>query len=114
MSEISLRELYELYLDTLGRCTSDIRNRSDEGILYDLFEEFDVGVHSFFHTDNLAKLQTAGYIDDEMLRLSNEVRRKWLGLQHGGWTIQQIKTEKEWQELFELCDQLRLKLKDRD
>jgi hypothetical protein len=60
MSEISLAELYDLYLDTVGRCTSELKNRSDEEIQYNLFEEFDVGAHSFLQEDNLAKLHRAG------------------------------------------------------
>src|SRR5436305_1940697 len=70
MTEISTAKLYNLYLDTVGRCTSELRNRSDEAIEYDLFEEFDAGVHSFLHDDNLAKLRHAGLIDDEMLAVS--------------------------------------------
>ncbi len=111
MADISLAELYELYLDTVGRCTSGLLHQTDEEIKYHLFEEFDVGAHSFFHDDNLNKLRRAGYIDDEMLAVSKEVRKRWLALQNKSWTIEEIKSKKEWQELFQLCDRLKMKVK---
>jgi hypothetical protein len=109
MSEISTADLYDLYLDAVGRCTSKLRNLTDEEIEYNLFEELDVGAHSFLHDDNLTKLRHAGFIDDEMLALSREVRERWLALQKRSWSIDEVKTKKEWQELFELCDRLQRK-----
>jgi hypothetical protein len=106
VDEISLDELNELYLDTVARCTSELLHRSDEEIEYELFEEFDVGVHSFLHDDSLARLRHASYIDDEMLAISKEVRGRWLALQKTSWTLDEIRTKKEWQELFALCSRL--------
>jgi len=109
MTEISTAELYDLYLDAVGRCTSQLRNLTDEEIGYNLFEEFDIGAHSFMHDDSLTKLRHGGFIDDEMLAISREVRKRWLALQKRSWSIAEVKTWKEWQELFELCDRLKLK-----
>jgi hypothetical protein len=109
MTEISTAELYDLYLDAIGRCTSQLRTLTDEEIEYNLFEEFDVGAHSFLHDDNLSKLRQDGFIDDEMFALSRGVRERWLALQNRCWSIEEVRTEKEWQELFDLCDRLKLK-----
>jgi hypothetical protein len=109
MNEISTAEVYNLYLDAIGRCTSELRNLTDEEIEYNLFEEFDVGAHSFLHDDNLTKLHQAGFIDDEMLVVSREVRERWLALQKRFWSIEEVKTRQEWQELFHLCHRLKLK-----
>jgi hypothetical protein len=80
----------------------------DEEIEYQLYEQFDIGAWSFLHEDNLLKLREAGYIDDEMVAMSKEVRERWLALeQKRPWSIAEIKTGREWQELFELCDRLR-------
>jgi hypothetical protein len=111
MNEISTAELYDLYIDTVGRCTSELRNLTAEEINYNLFEEFDVGVHSFFHDDNLSKLRHAGFIDDEMLKISKEVRSHWHNLQKRSWTIADVKNMREWQDLFALCDRLKLRTK---
>ncbi len=109
MTEIPVGELYELFLDTVGRGSSDVRNRSDEEILYDLFEEFDVGAHTYLHEDNLAKLRHAGFIDDEKVAVSKQVRKRWLALQNQSWTVEDIRTRQEWNELFGLCDRLKSK-----
>jgi hypothetical protein len=106
MDPISQEQLYELYLDTVRRCTSDLRNQSDEDIQYQLFEQFDVGAHTFLHEQNLEKLRLGGWIDSEMLLLSKEIRRRWLKLQEVSWTIEDIRTKSEWRELFELCDRV--------
>jgi hypothetical protein len=104
MNEISVDELYDLYIDAVARYTSELRNRSDEEIGYELFEEFDIGAISYLHEDNLRKLQVAGYIDNKILTVSKEIRVKWLALQDKKWTFEEIRTEKEWQDLFELCE----------
>jgi hypothetical protein len=113
MSQISAQELYELYIDTIARCTSEVRNGSDDEIQYNLFEEFDVGAHSFLHEDALSRLRDAGYIDDEMVALSKQVRERWLALQPQSWTAEEIKSKEEWRQLFQLCDQLKHKSEGR-
>jgi hypothetical protein len=111
------RELFEDYVDTVERCTSDVLTLSEEDLLCNLFEEFATSVWSFFHEDNLKILRDAGLIDDDMVALSKEVRTRWLALEafyeNRPCTIEEIKSKAEWQELFRLCDQLKLKLKCR-
>jgi hypothetical protein len=109
MRDITVGELYALYLDTIERCTTELRNRSDEDIRYELFEQFDVGAQSFLHDDSLVRLRDSGYIDNEMVALSQEVRKRWFVLQPRPWTVEEIRTRHEWQELFELCDRLKSK-----
>jgi hypothetical protein len=111
MSDISVEQLYALYMDTLSRCSSGAREKGDEQIEYDLFEEFDVGVHSFLHENSLAKLREAGYINDGLVRLSLEVRRKALSLQERKWTLEDVRQDAGWASLFELVDRV-LKLND--
>ena len=108
-TEISTAELYELYLDAVSRCTSKLRTLSDEEVEYNLFEEFDAGAHSFLHDDNLTKLRRAGFIDDEMVAISRQVRERWVDLLKRSWSTAQVKAAKDWQELFELCDRLEQK-----
>lgn len=49
MDNISVGELNDLFVDTIQRCTCDLIDKDDETIEYELFEEFDLGVHSFLH-----------------------------------------------------------------
>jgi hypothetical protein len=109
MTEISVTELYALYLDTVERATSNILDLTDEEIAYNLFEEFDIGAICFLHEDSLAKLYRAGLIDAEMVAISKEVRKRWLVLEQGSRSIVAIKTWNDWKELFELCDWLKSK-----
>jgi len=56
MNEITIDQLYELYLDTAAKCNSQITSLDSGELEYNLFEEFDIGVTSFFHNDSLQKL----------------------------------------------------------
>jgi hypothetical protein len=109
MTEISVSELYALYLDTVERATSNILDLTDEEIAYNLFEEFDIGAICYLHEDSLVKLYRAGLIDAEMVAISKEVRKRWLILQEGSRSIEDIKKRNDWKELFELCDWLKSK-----
>jgi len=106
MNQVAIEDLYAFYVDTIGRCTSKLLDRSDEEIQYDLLEEFDIGATSFLHGNTLATLYDARLIDDETVRISKEVRSKWLDLQSRSCSIAEIKVRNDWRELFGLCDQL--------
>lgn len=107
MTEITLHELYELFLDTIGRCTPDLRNRSDEEIWYNLYEQFDNGARSFLHDVNLIKLRDAGLIDDGIVVASKDIRSRWLALSERKWTADEIRSNDEWTELFDRCHSLK-------
>jgi hypothetical protein len=68
-------------------------------------------VWSFLHESSLSKLLRAGLISDEMVTLSQEIRKRWLELQKRSWEIGEIKTSIVWRELFELCDRVKSKSK---
>ena len=104
MSYISVREQYGLYLDTIGRCSSDLLGQSDEELEHNLYEQFDTGAQSFLHEDTLARLRDAGYIDDEMVALSKDVRNRWFALadEYRYRPTEEIRTNTEWKELFAL------------
>jgi hypothetical protein len=114
MTEITIHELYELYVDTLERCTPAVRRQSDEELLCNLFEEFATSAWSFLHEISLDKLRSAGLIDDDMVEQSKEVRRRWLELERREWTTEEIRSNAEWNELFNLCDFLKQKVTDRN
>ena len=106
MNEKEIERLYAMYLDTAKRCSSDILTLDQEEIEYNLFEEFDVGVRSFFHDVNLGRLLEAGMIDAEAAQISRELRRQWLVLDDTRWTIKEIKSHPDWKRLFSSCDRL--------
>jgi len=106
VNSIQVQKLHELYIDTARQCFSGLTTLSDEEIEHRLFEEFDVGVHSFFHDDNLKELLKAGLIGQEAVLLSREIRKTWIELENTNWTIGEIKTHSRWARFFSLCDQL--------
>jgi membrane protein DedA with SNARE-associated domain len=104
--EISVQELYELYLDTISRCNRNLLNQSDEEIEYQLYEEFEADAWTFLHENSLLKLRNAGYIDDEVVELSKAVREKWLRLENEPRNAAFVRTNQKWHELFDLCERL--------
>ena len=110
MTELSLQELYELYLDTLSQCTPSILEMSDEDILCILFEEFASSAWAYLHIDNLSNLRNAGLIDDAIVEESQEIRRCWLALEDHDWTIDDIRHNREWSNMFNRCNTLKQKV----
>jgi hypothetical protein len=106
MNEISSAELFELYLDTISRSTSALLSQCDEYIAGELFEEFDIGATSYLHETSLARLQDAGYINEEIATLSTKLREKWFILQPMDSTLMEIKNANEWKEFFQMSDNL--------
>ena len=111
MSDATADELYEQYIYTLERCIPPVISKPDPELLYDLFEEFDIGVRSYMHDVCLNVLFQAGMINSEIVEASKDIRTRWLALQRRSWTIDEIKTNSEWRDLFALCGALKARLK---
>src|SRR5262245_23298553 len=115
MTEITMDGLYDLFCDTVCRCTSDVLALSEEDVFYNIFEQFDVGAISFLHVDSLNRLRNAGWIDDGIVEMSKEIRRRWFCLleryqssdERQNLTLERVKGDDEWRELFRLCDSLK-------
>lgn len=106
MNEITIDQLYELYLDTAAKCNSQVTSMKNDELEYNLFEEFDIGVTSFFHDDSLQKLLSAGKINSDAVCLSEEIRRIWFRLNAETWTADQIRTIPGWKQFFAAGDKL--------
>src|SRR5690348_6470757 len=100
MKELTTAQHYDCCRDTLGWCTSAVRSKDDEELLYDLYEQFDIGATSSLHDSTLSRLHRDGYIDDEMVVLSRQARQLWFFLSSREWSIPAIKSDPEWQTLF--------------
>ncbi len=117
----SEQELLEVYIDTLERCTPAIRNCTDEEMLCFLFEDFSVEAWTYLHEDNVARLQAAGLIDEQMVQESKEIRERWLRLEEKWLRLDpqtlpmyEIRHGREWSELFDLCESLRRRVMERN
>lgn len=112
VQQISIDRLYTLLLDTAQRGSSRVRSLPDEELEYNLFEEFDVGAHSFFHEASLNRLQEAGRIDVHVASLCAKARELWLSQIQANdrSTVQQIRSDPKWDQLFECCDGIVVRL----
>lgn len=106
--KISIEELRELYLDTLQKCGTYLLNEEDKVIEYNIFEEFDSGVVSFLHIDNLTKLNDAGLINDEVMEKSSILRSMVMEIQESEkWDVEGVRSSPEWRKILELSDEIK-------
>ena len=107
MKNISSSELYDLYNDTISKCGSFLLNESNEVVIYNIFEEFDIGVISFFHEESLKKLFDGGYISAYKMEKSLELRSLVLEIQNSDdWNIESFRASEKWKKVLDISDQL--------
>jgi len=101
-------ELMEYYIHTLNQCGLFLLNEEDSVVEYRIFEEFDTGAHTFLHGSNLERLHASGYIDQDTMRKSLELRSKVVSLQENGeWNMQAFRGSPNWFEVLLLCDEIK-------
>ena len=110
MNTISTKKLFELYLDTLDCCKLSLLSEADDIIEYELFEEFDIGVHSFLHHKNLEKLLKENYIDEEIKNLSIELREMYLLIDEDKHGADDVRNDKDWHAILKLSDLIKNKI----
>lgn len=86
-----------------------MRNKYDDIIEYNLFEEFSVGVVSFFHEKNLKLFLEEGMIDSTILEKSMELRKRYLKLEENKdlFHTDCVKKTEEWKKILELSDEVK-------
>lgn len=108
LKKISIEELKEFYLDTLQKCGTYLLNAEDKVIEYNIFEEFDTGVVSFLHIDNLTKLNNAGLINNEVMEKSSILRNMVVELQESDkWNVEEVRSSPEWRKILEISDEIK-------
>jgi len=108
MKKISLEELMELYKYTLEKCGTYLLEVEDKIIEYNIFEEFDIGIHTYFHIDNLLKLNEAGLISEEVMDKSTTLRNMVIDIQQSDkWDVKVVRNSPEWIKILGLADEIR-------
>lgn len=108
MEQITEQKLLEFYNDTLDKCGTFLLDEDDETIEYNIYEEFDIGIHSFFHIDSLQRLYNSGLISADKLNESILLRNKVIELQSTvEWNFEHFKTSKNWKEIMKLSDKIK-------
>jgi len=108
MREIADKKLMNYYLDTLNHCGMELLNASDENIEYEIFEEFEIGIVSFFHDKSLGRLYRGGFINKSILAKSQDLRNMVINIQEKGkWNITFLQTDPDWKKILLLSDKIK-------
>lgn len=108
MEQITVQALFELYNDTISKCGVYLLYEEDETIEYNIYEDFDIGVHSFLHPDNLQRLYDNGLISIDKLNKSTLLRNKVIALQDSEeWGFENFRTSEKWREIMTLSDEIK-------
>ena len=114
MLYINERQLFEYFIETINSCGNLLLTATDEEIEYNIFEVFDINVHTFFHNENLEILLTNDLITSEVYKKAQLIREMYLKIEGTSlWSLEGIKNTKEWKEIINLCDQIKEKINDR-
>lgn len=106
--KISTEKLMELYVDTINNCGTSLLSEDDVVIGYNIFEELDTGITSFFYADDLQRLKDAGLINDELMYKSSTLRNMVLELQEGDeWNVKAVRNSLEWRRILQLADEIK-------
>lgn len=108
MEQITEQELFEFYNDTLNKCGVFLLQEDDETIEYNIYEDFDIGIHSFFHPDSLQRLYDSGLISEDKLNESILLRNKVIDIQNTDeWGFEHLRTSEKWKEIMTLSDKIK-------
>ena len=114
MRQLTVGERFKTYFDTLNRCGVFLLNSSDRDIEYNIFEEFDIGVVSFLHDNNLSLFEEEGIIDEDIFLRSQDLRKHVMSLQNTElWNVKSVKNSKEWLAIMKMSDEIRSLIKNK-
>lgn len=103
-----LIEIKDLFLDTLSKCGTFLLVETDEKIEHYIFEEFDIGVISFFYKNTLEILFRNGLISKIVLDKSILLKQLVEELQNNNeWNIESFRSSPKWKVLLELSDNIK-------
>lgn len=110
-----LQEIKDSFLETLSKCGTFLLDENDNKVEYYIFEEFDIGLISFFYKDTLETLFKNGLISETVKRNSILLRQLVDNLQNNGeWNIKSFRNSDNWKFVLKLADNIReLELKER-
>ncbi|ECB9662702.1 hypothetical protein FL880_02730 [Listeria monocytogenes] len=114
MKKLTVGEKFDWYIDTLEKSGMFILELSNEEIETFIFEDFIVGVTSFFSKNNLSELKANEIIDEDMEKNAYLLREKVLKIDNTDlWNINSVRQSSEWLDIFRRSDELKRQLKER-
>ncbi|MBF2442455.1 hypothetical protein IBB66_00525 [Listeria innocua] len=113
-NKITVGGKFDWYIDTLEKSGMFILELSNEEIETFIFEDFIVGVTSFFSKNNLSELKANEIIDEDMEKNAYLLREKVLKIDNTDlWNINSVRQSSEWLDIFRRSDELKRQLKER-
>ncbi|WP_187988966.1 hypothetical protein [Listeria innocua] len=114
MKKLTVGGKFDWYIDTLEKSGMFILELSNEEIETFIFEDFIVGVTSFFSKNNLSELKANEIIDEDMGKNAYLLREKVLKIDNTDlWNINSVRQSSEWLDIFRRSDELKRQLKER-
>ncbi|EAC3306422.1 hypothetical protein AE177_02645 [Listeria monocytogenes] len=114
MKKLTIGGKFDWYIDTLEKSGMFILELSNEEIETFIFEDFIVGVTSFFSKNNLSELKANEIIDEDMEKNAYLLREKVLKIDNTDlWNINSVRQSSEWLDIFRRSDELKRQLKER-
>lgn len=114
VNKITVGKLFELYIDTLDKCSESTRNLTDEMIEYNIFEEFIVGVTSFLANNSLNNLLDNGLIDEQIFADSVELRKLTLKLDGSNqWNVSSFRNAESWNNIIAISDKIKQEIQQK-
>ncbi|MBC1549898.1 hypothetical protein HCJ28_08055 [Listeria sp. FSL L7-1434] len=114
MKKLTVGGKFDWFIDTLEKSGMFILELSNEEIETFIFEDFIVGVTSFFSKNNLDELKANEIIDEDMERNAYLLREKVLKIDNTNlWNINSVRQNSEWLDIFRRSDELKRQLKER-
>ncbi|MBP1040113.1 hypothetical protein I6N95_03720 [Vagococcus sp. BWB3-3] len=114
MKKLTLGGKFDWFIDTLEKSGTFILELSDEEIETFIFEDFIVGVTSFFSKNNLIELKENGLIDEDIEKAACLIRKKVLDIDNTSlWSIDSVRQSSEWLDILSLSDELKNRLHER-
>lgn len=114
MKKLTIGGKFDWYIDTLEKSGMFILELSNEEIETFIFEDFIVGVTSFFSKNNLDELKANEIIDEDMEKKAYLLREKVLKIDNTNmWNINSVRQSSEWLDIFRRSDELKRQLKER-
>lgn len=108
MERISDAQLFDLFLQTLGRCGTFLLECDAQDVEVCLFEEFDGDSISFLHENSLNRLLDGHYISTEVYSLCQLLCKKFRDMEGTSlWNVDSVKSNPEWKEILTLSDRIK-------
>lgn len=111
--ELLKMDRYERFVYALNQCGRFLVNANNKVIETCIFEDFDIGVRGDISDENLDIFIEEGWINEEIRGKCILLRKMFLNISENQpilWNPQAVKTSKEWLEILNLSDEIKMLL----